>query len=329
MSSIKPRLPDFFLVGAAKSGTTALYHLLGRHPGIFLSPIKEPNHFCTDIRPEQFSRAYALHEKRKRLDLDRYLAGPMEERHFDYFVTKPQQYAALFRDAGDAQAVGEMSNSYLFSKVAAKNIRKAIPHARILMLLRNPVDRLFSHYLANLRDGKTRRSLADEIRHDRGLPRKGWWISHNYCETGMYCEQVRRYTDVFPPGQVKIILYDDFVADPVATMKGIFRFLSVDAGADVDFTGRYNEALEPRSPALLYLATRSGLKQALFRLVPRRLAPRIKRAFFKRDVTLTMPPETAVHLQAFYRSDIECLERLAGLDLGRWKAGPGNVTNHG
>ncbi len=318
MTGMKVRMPDFFVVGAAKSGTTALFHLLRSHPGIYLSPIKEPNYFCTDIRPAGFSPEYQLHESRKRFDLDAYLEGPMDRWIFDYFVTRPEQYAALFRHAGQDTVTGEMSNSYLFSAEAARNISTSVPHARIVIMLRNPVERIFSHYLANLRDGKTRLPFREEVDRDHAKTRKGWWVSHCYYETGLYYEQVRRYLDLFDPRQVMIIRYEDFRDDLHTVLEKLFLFL----GVDHDFrpvVRTANEAMQPRSPRLNYLITKSGIKQVIFPLVPEHLRQRIKRAFFRSRVTRQLDPDERHRLEEFYAGDIDRLEKLTGLDLSCWK----------
>src|SRR5205085_12040837 len=98
--------PNFFVVGAAKCGTTTLYHILFQHPEIYMSPIKEPNYFCTDIKPEEFSEEFKLSEKRKNFDLDAFLQGPMTERRFGSYVRKPEDYKMLFKNVKNEKAIG-------------------------------------------------------------------------------------------------------------------------------------------------------------------------------------------------------------------------------
>jgi hypothetical protein len=248
---------------------------------------------------------------------------------FDWFVTDPGQYRQLFDRAGGCRAVGEMSNAYLFSETAAAEIKKHVPEARIVMLLRNPVERIYSHYLANLRDGKTSRPFREEIDADFALPRKGWWISHNYYETGLYCAQVRRYLDAFGAGQVLILPYDAFAAQPAAALRKLFAFLGVDENAAIDVSLRANEGAVPRNPRLLRWLSQTGLKKKLFRCVPVSLRPAVKRSFFRRRAAPPMPPADEKELYAFYRADVECLERLTGLALPSWKNTTPTARLHG
>ena len=142
--------PNFFLVGAAKSGTTTLSKMLEAHPEVYLSPIKEPNYFSKDILPEKFEPVY-----RKNTffaDKTYFSQKPLKKVHLS-FVREEKEYMALFEDAGNEKAIGECSTSYLYSSEAAEEIRKFQPDAKIIVILRNPVTRAFSHYLMGLRFG--------------------------------------------------------------------------------------------------------------------------------------------------------------------------------
>ena len=312
------KFPNFFVAGAAKCGTTALYHILEQHPEIYLSPIKEPNHFCTDIKPGEFSEEYQLHEKRKNLNLEKFLAGPMKEKHFDYFVTHAKQYELLFKNVKNEKAIGEMSNSYLFSEVAAQNIKLKIPDAKIIIMLRNPVERIFSHYLAHLRDGKTYLPFMQEIQKDFSKPVKGWWKSHCYFEMGLYYEQVKRYFDVFDHSQIKITWFEDFESNFQQTAKEIFIFLGVNPNIPVSSDEKYNEAREPKNKRFIYFISKTGIKKPLFGLIPESLKPKIKKSFFKRQVKIKFPEEERNYLKAFYKNDILLLQKLSSKDLSSW-----------
>ena len=140
-------LPDFFIAGAAKSGTTSMYHFLDSHPEIYMSPVKEPNHFCIDIKPSEFSAEFILHEKQKNLDIEKYVAGEMKQKHWGYFVQNRRDYKMLFKNRTIEKAAGEVSNSYLYSASAAEQIKIEVPGAKIIIILRNPAERAYSHYL--------------------------------------------------------------------------------------------------------------------------------------------------------------------------------------
>ena len=138
------RKPNFFIVGAAKAGTTALYYYLKRHPDVFMCPIKEPHYFSSDIRYENFSTFHKrVHSKLKIRD---YLQNSqLYEVHIDW-VTGWMDYLALFRESNGEKAIGEASTGYLYSESAAANIAEKCPKAKIIIVLRDPIERAFSHY---------------------------------------------------------------------------------------------------------------------------------------------------------------------------------------
>jgi hypothetical protein len=309
--------PDFFIVGAAKCGTTALYHYLDRHPDVYMSPIKEPNHFCTDIRVENFSAEFKRHEKEKNLDLEKYLSGDMKQKHWGYFVTDKEDYKKLFKNRTSEKAAGEVSNSYLFSKTAAAAIRADVPEAKIIIMLRNPAERAWSHYIANLRDGKTFLPFREELQNDSRKMPKGWGQSYLYLEMGFYFEQVKRYMDIFPASQMKIFLYDDFKKNAAAVMEEVFSFLGIRSTGG-PFSEKFNEAREPLNSRLLYMLSRTGLKKKVFHAIPSPLQKKVKDLFFRKTVEQQMNPADRRHLLDIYREDICKLEGLIERDLKSW-----------
>src|SRR5947207_5839854 len=202
------KLPNFFIVGAAKSGTTSLYEYLKLHPEVYMAPIKETHHFSTDIDNTKFRPNYSRSLNK---DLSKFLESEMEEGIFHAFVKDWNEYVQIFKKVKDEKAIGEVTNSYLYSSTAAKNIREKFPNAKIIMMLRNPADRAFSHYLMDLRIGYETEDFMSALKKDMARNPKGWGISNLYVEVGMYSEQVKRYLETFPESQRCIYLFDDFV----------------------------------------------------------------------------------------------------------------------
>src|SRR5579863_1241705 len=134
------RLPNFFIVGAPKAGTTSLYHYLDQHPEIYMSPVKETNHFASEIRLAGFADELQEQVKRDMRAMQKYLAGPMSEKRFGAVGLEWDDYLKLFRNATDEKAIGEASVCYLWSRTAAKNIFARIPRAKIIMILRDPAE---------------------------------------------------------------------------------------------------------------------------------------------------------------------------------------------
>lgn len=199
------RTPDFFIVGAIKSGTTALYEYLRRHPEIYMPEVKEPYFFGSDMDA-------------------------------DYFVRDWDEYLALFGEAGDACRIGEASTGYLYSRVAAREIRERLGPVRIIIMLRNPVDVMYAHHSQLLEHGsevisdfaEALEAEADRKRGERvpekAEPPEGLY----YREAVRFHEQVRRYFDVFGRELVHVIVFDDLVRDTPTVYRRVLRFLEVD-----------------------------------------------------------------------------------------------------
>jgi len=206
------RVPDFFIVGHAKSGTTALYEMLRGHPQIYMPELKEPWFFASDMRP--------------RFQPPRAGVPPQNL----------EEYLTLFSAAGADQRAGEASSSYLWSHTAAAAIAEVAPDARIIAILREPASFLRSLHLQLLQshvedeqDFRRAIELEADRREGRNVPRR----SHRpqllqYSEHVHYVEQLRRYADLFPPEQMLVLIYDDFRRDNEGTVRTLLRFLEVD-----------------------------------------------------------------------------------------------------
>jgi hypothetical protein len=314
----KERWPNFLVIGAAKCGTTSLYHYLKSHPEVYMSPIKETNYFSTDIDPSRFSPLYQKIENQKRLNLDEYVQGDMKREVWGYFVRDKNHYTALFKKVTHQKAIGEVSNSYLFSETAAREIYRTLPEVKLIAILRHPVERMYSHYLANLRDGKTSLPFRKEIEKDFNQKEKGWYINHGYVEMGFYSTQLKRYLDLFPPKQIKILLYDQLKKHPQKLMEEICRFLSIRTDWSFPLDQRFNESRIPRNTRLLYWLSTSGIKKSLFRLIPESYKAPVKNLFFKNTGIPELNPEDYQFAASFYWQEIPALEMLTGLDLSSW-----------
>jgi hypothetical protein len=318
---MKKRLPNFFVVGAAKAGTTSLYHYLRVHPQIHMSPIKEPHHFAKDIDVAAFSKSYERTLLSDPLD---FVAGDMHAPVHAAHVTEWDLYAQLFRNARDEKAIGEVSNSYLYSSRAAEEIRAAIPDARIIMVLRNPLERAFSQYLMEARIGLVRRSFIEELEEDVRRPDKAWGgDSRCYVEMGLYYEQVRRFLEQFPRERVAIHLFDDMQEDVVGFLGRVYAFLGVDPSfAPPDLT-KSNTAQLPRVPLLNFGLYQAGLKTALRRVLPEKMKRLCKRVYYADATSSRLTASDRAKMIGFFRSDVRRLEYLIGRDLSHWTEMPG------
>ncbi len=224
-------MPDFFIVGHHKSGTTAMYEMLKRHPEIYMPKMKEPEFFGRDLT--------------RRQEVPRGSPGQT------FAGTRPHNYAeylSLFEAAGPGQRAGEASPSYLRSHTAARQIAEVQPAARIIAILREPVSFLRSLHLQMLRNHVQGEPDLKKAILGEGVARDGNRV-HQYTDRVRYVEQLGRYHSVFPAEQVLVLIYDDFRADNEAAVRTVLRFLDVDADAPIEVVDA-NPTVASRSRAL-------------------------------------------------------------------------------
>lgn len=310
--------PNFFIVGAPKAGTTSLYHYLDQHPQIYMSPIKEPSFFASELRPENFHPRFREQLLRERENVRQYLAGPMTEKRFGGPVEDWHSYQRLFQNARAGQAIGEASASYLWSPTAARNIAAKIPHARIVMILRNPADRAYSQYLGAVNDGLVRRSFREQLRLSRGSTSALFDVLNPMLEFGLYAPQVERYLQAFPKRNLKVILYEDYRGWPAATLSDLFAFLGIDARFQPDFSRRMMEPHVPHFVTAAYFLKRYGLWQRVKEWSPPPLQRILRRSVFRKRSRLALSPEDRRALQEYYRGDIVQLSQVIDRDLSAW-----------
>jgi hypothetical protein len=310
-------MPNFFLVGAAKAGTTALHSFLAAHSEIYMSPIKESNFFSQpDMKKELFIRNY---RNSINFNLKGYLRGPMTKMIHIANIQTWDDYIQLFRNVRDEVAIGEASNSYLLCPCTANQIAKRVPKAKILIMLRNPIERAWSHYLMNRRLGYTlKKHFIEEFSHDTKQYPRGWGITHNYLELGMYSSQLKRYYSYFPSDQIKIMLYDDFQESPEHTLKDIFSFLAVDTTQIVTLGDMKNRAALPRFQILNYLLFQSGTAAKLKRIFPSAIVSVAEKLLFTNSSLPKLDPTERVFLRDIYMDEIYSLSDILGRDLTHW-----------
>jgi|SRR5580692_1082544 hypothetical protein len=208
------RVPDFFIVGHPKSGTTALWDMLKGHPQIYTPPNKEPYFFADELHPPA--------------------ATP---RSFGWTPATLDEYLSLFEPARKEQRTGEASAPYLWSRTAAQRIAEVQPAARIIAILREPASFLHSLHLQFVqiyiepeKDMRKALSLEDARREGKQLPHNAFWGPQGtlYSDYVRYVEQLCRYHAHFPPEQLLVLIYDDYRRDNNATVRKVQRFLEVD-----------------------------------------------------------------------------------------------------
>ncbi len=313
----KLSLPNFFVVGAAKAGTTSLYHHLKIHPEIYMSPIKEPHHFGTDIDPHNFNSDY---KKTFPSNLDKYLNSEFSKEILLAYIKNWEDYKKLFKNVIEEKAIGEISNSYLYSSVAANEIKRKIQNPKIIIILRNPVERAFSHYVMDLRMGLIKVNFRKALEDDLNKALKGWGISHLYIELGLYFEQVKRFLDVFPREQVLILLFDEIKHNPENVYGEIFNFLGVQSNVCSDLRKKHNQAALPKTGIsyLNYLATKLGFRKFANQYFSEGIKNSIKTMMYSKNKKVFLRESDWEFLMDVYNKDIENLSGLIGRNLSHW-----------
>jgi len=299
--------PDFVIVGAPKCGTTAIYQWLAAHPGVYL-PAKELHHWGAD-----------LHHRRP----------PMTQ----------AAYEALFDAARPDQRVGEAAVWYLMSQAAPAELHAWAPHARIIAMLRHPVELIHSLHSQLLYSGEEdipdlARALAaeEDRRQGRRIPpstHTGLEAPPDECllyrQVVDFAPQVARWQAAFGPEQVLVLLHDELRADPQATWDRVVDFIGADPSFQPDFgVVNPNKAARSQRARRLIQGLRWGPWNRLVPTGPLRTAlrqgfERLQAANTRVERRRPMEPELRASLLLELRPQVEALETLLGRDLSAWK----------
>ncbi len=300
-SSQSSLLPNFFIVGAAKAGTTALHQYLNQHPQIYMTPGKETNFFAYEGQVLNFQ-------------------GPGDEAVGDFSITDMEEYHRQFAGVTTETAIGEACPLYLYDTHSAANIAHHCPSAKIIVILRAPVDRAYANYLHLVRDGReTVLDFAQALGQEEARKEGNWEWFWQYQKAGYYAEQLQRYYDHFPAEQIRVYLYEDLRQDAQGLLKDIYDFLGVDTEFMADMGERPNKSGMPKNPWLHGLLTRPNpLKTLLKPLFPKALRQSIQH---RNLTTPRLDPTLKQQLQSQYGEDILACQRLLQRDLSPWLEG--------
>ena len=298
-------LPDFFISGAPKAGTTALHVALARHPSLYMSAVKEPKFFLTDGPPPT-------------------KGGPGDVQTYREHVWRRDDYEALFEPAPAGALRGESTPFYLYDRDAQRRIQALIPDAKLIAILRDPVERAHSNWThlwsAGLDPiGDFVRACADEDRRVAA----GWAQFWHYTRLGRYGEQLEHLYQVFPKEQVLVLRYRDLVDAPVATLDQICGFLGVEQGVVTEVprenvTAHPDESLAHRAVSSVIRTaaaasrhlpgtTGTALTSPLERMLQRGARPRQPLTWEQRQAVLP-----------YFESDIRLLEKVTESDFSDW-----------
>lgn len=271
--------PNFIFIGPDKSGSTWLYMTLSRHPECYVPPCKDTYFF------------------------DRYY-----QRGLGW-------YLSFFRGASPhAKAIGELCHDYLFSPIAAKRIKKDLPHVKLLVTLRDPVERTFSHYLYLVRSGITRTSFERALSAHPELIRNSVYAIH-----------LSVYFRLFDQSQIKILFFEDLVTSPRAFAKEVFSFLNIKILASEDLPVKVLPASRPRSfwvARLMKICAKTVRDLGFPQVVGYAKYSRLSRILYQPYLERSRPkinPDTELRLRNFFKPSVQVLEEIIGRDLSRWQ----------
>ena len=217
---------------------------------------------------------------------------------------------------GVHRVVGECSTSYLWSTEAATNVAAAHPDARILVVLRHPVERLHSHWLMAKKYGFTRLPLLEAVEQDRTHPDPGWGRSELFVEAGLYAAALDRWLQAFPDGQVKVLLNEEL--DDPATWSDLADWLGLDGAIpDVDRT-EGNRAGRARWEGFNAWLTRTGLKSKLGALLPASMKRPLSGVWYTEEGLDALSDGDRRRLMPHFEEDIRTTSARLGRNLDHW-----------
>jgi hypothetical protein len=296
-------MPNFVLFGTAKAGTTSVYKYLEQHPDIYMSSAKEPGFFAFEGEKPIFNGRGA----QKWVDRS--------------IVTDLESYQALFTGYAGQKAIGEASPYYIYYPLAAERMHHYVPDIKLIAILRNPVDRAFSNYLMTIRDrAEPLKDFQAALAAELDRIKDNWGPKWHYKNQGFYYQQLQPYYEKFDPKQIKIYLYEDFIAKPIELVQNSFEFLEVDPTFVPNMEEKYNVSQIPRNQALhKFLNKPNRIKSLIKPFLPLKFRQNLQqqakqKILFKPE----LKPSIRSQLIREYREDILKLQDLIQQDLSLW-----------
>jgi len=291
--------PNFFVAGVAKSGTTLMYEYLRQHPEIYMSQLKEPRYF-------QYANQ---------------LIDPQDPVNVNT-KTEWGDYLSLFQDAGTAKAIGECSDYFSTGSMAL--ISEKVPDAKFIVILRDPVERAYSHFLFSKLNGyePSSATFSEAIRVPEVKLQSGWIRHRRYIEIGLYGSHLTKFLNSFDRNRIKLFLFEEFVKDPLKTMQKVYEFLGLSQFDNTIVEIQKAKSGRPRS-------------YWFFNLI-KKLAPHMKHLINQRSRNYLrdkqekilnsllskkpMKEDDREHLLSIYSKDYQLLTSLVELDFKHWKS---------
>lgn len=301
------KLPNFLIIGAAKSGTTSLHEYLSQHPEVFMSSPKEPHYFA-DI-PKNTKGGYY---------------GANVFQNFD-------EYKQIFENSCSCKIIGESSVTTLYYPNA---IDKAVEilgsKIKVLIILRNPVDRAYSNYMHHVRDMNEPLSFEEALAAENKRKEENFWWGYQLKSAGLYAKQIRHIYKFLPKENVKILLFEEFKKDIPHFMKEICEFVNISKEFKFNISFVSNKSGRPNNNRLLvrlynvFKNPESNFLSFLKRNSPSNLKRSVQNIFKSKIIEKNLVQEkmnelTREKLLTYYKKDISDLEKILNRNLNIWK----------
>lgn len=308
----KPELPlkypQFMIIGAGKSGTTALFEYLNQHPDVFMPRVKETNFMSLEGK-----RSIPIEEDPEMLE------------YYPHSVFDMETYLGLYEDCPDGITAGEASPMYLYKNDAHLKIKEYCPEAKMIAIFRNPAERLYSRYLHLAREGIQPEGWPESVFDKSSI----WWRRDDLLLEGYYYKHLSKFMETFPREQFKIFLYDDLRNNQKQVIYDIFEFIGVDPDFEPDTSTEHNKSGFIKNKFLNGLiGNDSPLKNFVAKVAPgfveslRRNDKLKGRVLEARNKNLVRPKYEAEIKKRItdeiYKEDLLKFEKLIGRDISHW-----------
>ena len=279
--------PNFFIVGGSKCGTTNMSYYLNDHPDVFIPELMEPYYYSRFDVPKNFDR--------------------------ESMITDKKNYLKLFKNATHHKAIGESSPVYLQCPNSAKEIKKDNPDAKIIISIRNPIEKAHSSYFSYKFMNLDKRSFTEKIDLFKKQFNSNEFYIFNFIEDGFFSKHIRRYQNVFPPENIKILYFENYIRDIPNHIKSIQEFLDIDVNSDFSEKPK-NSFRVPRNKIANSLLQNKIFRDVSTKLVPTIYRDRIGEKFFvKQSTKPSLLPDERKMLKEIFLPEYENLKELLGV----------------
>ncbi len=291
--------PNFIVIGAPKSGTTSLYYYLKQHPDVYLPVQKELHYFSFN-------------------QLMKNTNGPGDRQTLNSLCANWSEYERHYSAVQGENAIGDISPSYMYFGVQER-IRQELGLIKIVVMLRNPVEKAYSQYMHLIRDQRETLPFYEALLAEESRKEQGWSDFWRYAESSLYAERLQAYMNCFGRENVHVILFDQFIKESQSAMVSLFKFLGLNVNVTVNTQETYNRTGKARSIKVANFLNQPSILKSLFkRITPDawRIALRLRVMDSNTADKDEIDGHSAEYLREYFSEDIGNLEKIIGKSLG-------------